>query len=159
LAQHRDRVGGRFPGVDDDGLVEGHGQRDLGCEDFALDVLWREVVVIIETDLADGDRLVSPDGPPGDGRRLWRASRVRGGSMRVNGRTKPDGRPAFRPLPRALQFVVFVGRQDAERALETRRLRSLGHGREVPDERLVGEMTVRVDDPHAYLTRVPGAGG
>ena len=77
----------------------------------------------------------------------------------MDGGAEDDRRPHGRHPPRALELLVFVGRQDAEHALDARRLRSLGDEVEIRDERLVGQMAVRVDDRHAYLMRVPGAGG
>jgi hypothetical protein len=115
--------------------------------------------VVVEANLPDRHRPVGPDGALGDGRGVSGPPGESARPMRVNGGAENDRRPHGRHPLRALELLVFVGRQDAEHAIDARRLRARGDEVEIRDEGLVGQMAVRVDDRHAYLMRVPAAGG
>ena len=87
LVQDAERVVLGLAGVDHDRQPQPARQPDLLAKHLLLDVARREVVVVVEADLADGprqrlrvDRLRSPAAPPPSGSR--RTSRPRAGARR-----------------------------------------------------------------------------
>ena len=99
-------------------------ERDLRCEDLTLDVARREVVVVVEADLADGHGASPGDGRAGCVRGIGRPARVGARPMRVHGRGEDGSRPSLPDGSRASNLIVLVGRQDAHRNRNAGRLRA-----------------------------------
>jgi len=89
-------------------------------------------------------------------RGIRRAPLERSGTVRVDARRKTDGRP-FLPHPESSNRLRLVARrEDAEGLREARLLRAIDDGIEVAGERLVGQMTVTVDQ--WWLIEAPNKG-
>jgi hypothetical protein len=114
LLQDGERVVGRFAGVDDDGPIQLPRERELRREDLLLHVARREVVVIVEADLADAA------GAEASGMRTGRVGRRSRTLGEVSRRVRMDagGEPDVRPFladglgPRC--FLLVARGQDAQ---------------------------------------------
>src|SRR5687767_13543897 len=146
----------RLASVDHDWEVALQRQLDLGAEYRVLHLARREVVVIVEANLANRPSLRH--------RREAFGHNIRGalrigleglGVMRMN----TDGQSALRPRREdgngAGNFCVVFGRQDHQRPRRSGRPRPCNHLRKVGDEFFAGDMAVRV----GHRTRVPGGAG
>ncbi len=106
-----------FARVDDDGQREVARQLQLRAKDRLLDVPRREVVVIVQPNLADragrGDEFDPAGRQPGGGCRVV-GKLVR--LMRVDADRKPHVRPRRRDALRLGELIVFVGGQNHEAA-------------------------------------------
>ena len=163
------RVVGRLARVDDDRQPQLARQRDLRAEDLLLHVARREVVVIVEPDLADGARAVAAATP----RRTASTRAVDAGRRTPRPgaggcRREPDRRPqraararAARRLRRRRPPTGCTARPSGRRRAPGRRppSRSAANARRPGDS---GSRSWHVLAAHGsgravrYLTRVPG---
>src|SRR5688572_23592560 len=135
LLENPERVLLCLSGVNHDRPFQPPRQPDLLAEDLLLDVAWREVVVIVESDLADG---------PGQRlcvERLLRALRGFGrvggkgsGGMRMNANPESGVAPQPRHLSSLPKLGIVVCGQYHQRSLYSRRARARDHGLEVARE-------------------------
>lgn len=137
----------RFTSMNNDRKREGARQRDLAGEQLTLERPRREVVMVVEPDLANGpdatvaarlalhngDGIVDSSLPPcGD---VWMNS---GGESRVG--------PERSHSPAALGFPIVAGGEDAQRSRDSRVPRASDHIRKIWIVGLVSQVTVRVSE-------------
>ena len=150
------RVVFRFARVNDDRQPPLARQPQLRAKHRVLHVARREVVVVVEADLADRAHGAAsrPAGSPSDPPPP--PDRRRTGARGADARRSRIARPATRPARVAVRELrVVFGREDHETAHEPGAARARDDGLEIAGELLAGQMTVRID----HRTRVPGAAG
>jgi hypothetical protein len=114
-------------------------QRELGPEHGLLHLAWREVVVVVEPDLANRPHA----GPAVQAARQQRRRRRRVTGeqvcvMRVHAGGELDAVPGRGQRPGALPLRIVFGGDDDEQLLEPGRPRAGDHGLEIGDELLAG---------------------
>ena len=135
--------------MDDDGPPQLAGQRDLTAEHLDLGLARREVVVVVQPDLADRAGAVSRLERPTNERRdaVVSAGRVfdRTGLVRMDADRKRDIRPGLGHAvgPHTLFFVQRV--ENAQGAVDPRGAGARDHRVEVGGELLVGQVAVGID--------------
>ena len=146
LANDAQRVVFGFAGVNHDRQVALEREPDLHAKHLVLDVARREIVVIVETDLADragGRQRIEPRRHRVRGRLRIRREHL--GVMRMHADRKPalGPRGEHRAGPRDLR-IVFGG-QNHERARHTGRARPFNNRIKIAGELLAGDMAVTID--------------
>jgi hypothetical protein len=145
----------RFARVDDHRKAQFGGEVDLSGKDSALDIARREVVVVVQSHLAERDCLAPVRRIARGLGRIGRTALERAGAVRMNSRSKADARPRLLHHFRPGDLVRFIRGKNANGRIDASRLcarRNLG---QVWRESGVRQVTVGIDQ----RTRVPGAGG
>ena len=154
-SQDVERVVGGLPRVNDHGQSGFNRQADLRVKNRPLNLAWREVIVIVESDLPNSPGLLCQetlaDGGHGVGGPTGEAS----GIVRMDANGEAHIRPDCPNARRGSRLRWVTRPQDAKGAGDTCLLRAADHPVEIAGKRSIGEMTVTVD--HLYRTRVPGA--
>jgi hypothetical protein len=155
LAQDAERVVIGFTGVDDQRQPAPDRELDLPGEHCVLSGRGREVVVVVETDLAEraGHRLGVDGGL--DGQR--RTARIIGElprRMRMDADGESNLRPVPAHFPRLVQLRFVVRREDHQSGRDARLARPLNDVGEIGSELGTRDVAVAVDHRQAPLRRL-----
>ena len=117
-------------------------QRDghLRREDLLLDVAGREVVVIVEANLADRAGRKGRRMRAGDLARCRRATGKVAGAVRMDARCEADVIPLCLDEAGARRLLLVAGGENAERGRHSRRARTRDGGVQIAYERLVRQV-------------------
>ena len=152
ILKHAEGIVGGFTRMDDDRAIELEGERDLRLEHLTLDRRRGEIVVVVETDFADRARVEATPVRSADARRVGGPAGERGRVVRVHAGSEPDASPGFPHPRRATGFLLVSRRQHAQRSRHAGLSGPLNHRVEIAGERLVGEVTMRIN----HRMREPG---
>ena len=100
--------------VDDHGQAEFDGERHLCREHLMLRMTRREVVVIVQANLADGAGVEPVRLAPGGIRGIQRTAGERPGVVGMHTRREPYGRPSFTDPHRPPVLRIVAGGENAE---------------------------------------------
>jgi len=153
LCENPESVFLRLPGVNHDRQAPAARQADLRPEDRLLDRARREVVVVIEADLAHRPgRGGLPQALVDEGSGPLRVAGKRARRVRMHANRQADVGPGHLDARRAPAFLLVIRAEDDERRRDAGGAGAIDDRLEVAGELGSGEMTMAVD----HRTRAPG---
>src|SRR5262245_14847986 len=152
LPENRDRVALGFARMDHEWQGQPPGEPALSSEDPLLGLSGGEVVMVVETDLANGTRgAVTTDGRPHHRGRVlfppFECARL----VWMDADRGSDTRPKRARHRRTLRLDLITGSDDAERVSEPGGSGAIDDGRQVLNEGVIGKVTVGVDHDDVRL--------